>query len=159
MKKIWSSLFLCCILCSFRSTEGARILGLFPLHGKSHFIMYQEVMKSLADAGHQVDVVSHFPQKKPYPNYTDLISLEGTMPIVLNNMTYEFMQANTGASLKGLVDVTGNNPCQLLELPELKKLIKSPPTNPPYDLVIVEVSLMVLDSLCHFENTKRCEIT
>jgi hypothetical protein len=34
-------------------------------------------------------VVGHLPQKKPIPNYTD-ISVEGSLPEVVNNYTMEF---------------------------------------------------------------------
>jgi len=33
--------------------------------------MQEELMKGLAKRGHQVDVVTHFPQKNPIPNYTE----------------------------------------------------------------------------------------
>lgn len=138
--KIWVTIVLCCMISFSQPTRGARILGLFALQAKSHFIMYQEVMKSLADAGHQVDVVSHFPQKKPYPNYTDLINLEGTSVALMNNVSYEYLPAMTSiVSMKAAIDMVGTDVCNLMELPELQKLIKNPPSNPPYDLVITEV--------------------
>lgn len=56
--------------------DGANILGVFHFNGKSHFIMFEALMKGLAAKGHQVTVVSHFPQEKPLPNYKDL-SLKG----------------------------------------------------------------------------------
>lgn len=56
--------------------ESANILGVFHFNGKSHFIMFEALMKGLAARGHQVTVVSHFPQEKPLPNYKDL-SLKG----------------------------------------------------------------------------------
>lgn len=139
MANTWLSLILWCLICFSLPANGARILGMFPLQGRSHFLMYEEVMKSLADAGHHVDVVSHFPLKKPYPNYTDIISLAGTLPSILNNMTYDIMQSLTDESSRASVEVTGFVPCKLLDLPELQTFIKNPPTDPPYDLVIVEV--------------------
>ncbi|KDR22771.1 UDP-glucuronosyltransferase 2C1, partial [Zootermopsis nevadensis] len=51
---------------------GARILGLFPLPGRSHFIFSESLVKELANRGHQVTVLSPFPQKSPVPNYTDI---------------------------------------------------------------------------------------
>lgn len=49
--------------------ENAKILGLFPLQSKSHFVMFEPYLKALAKRGHEVDVVSHFPLKKPVPGY------------------------------------------------------------------------------------------
>lgn len=47
--------------------ENAKILAVFPLPGSSHFIMFERVLKGLAQKGHEVDVVSHFPLKQPLP--------------------------------------------------------------------------------------------
>lgn len=118
--------------------NGARILGIFPLNSKSHFAMFEEMMKSLAEKGHQVDVVSHFPQKKLYPNYADL-SLAGPVQVPAVNITYQFMQSISGASSKDFIDKTGTEVCDMLALPQLQKLILNPPNDPPYDLVIVEL--------------------
>ena len=52
--------------------HGAKILGLFPLPGKSHFIVSSVLLKELANRGHQVTVFSPFPEKTPIPNYTDI---------------------------------------------------------------------------------------
>jgi glucuronosyltransferase len=52
--------------------ESARILALFNFNGRSHFLMFEALLKELAARGHQVFVVGHFPQKKPIPNYIDI---------------------------------------------------------------------------------------
>lgn len=59
-------LLFCCA-----TTSGHRILGLFPHPGISHFQFFHPVMKALAEAGHEVTVVSHFPTKEPIENYKD----------------------------------------------------------------------------------------
>jgi glucuronosyltransferase len=51
---------------------GAKILGIFPVPGKSHFAVSAVLMKELASRGHQVTVLSPFPEKSPIPNYTDI---------------------------------------------------------------------------------------
>jgi glucuronosyltransferase len=53
------------------SASGHRILGLFPHPGLSHFHFFQPVMKALVEAGHEVTVVSHFPNDLPIENYKD----------------------------------------------------------------------------------------
>lgn len=58
-------LLICC------ATDGHRILGLFPHPGVSHFHFFHPVMKALAEAGHEVTVVSHFPSKEKIANYKD----------------------------------------------------------------------------------------
>jgi glucuronosyltransferase len=74
------------------TASGARILALFPYIGKSHFDVFEPFVKELAARGHQVVVLSHFPQKQPITNYTDIslvgsITTEATHRIDLRNMS------------------------------------------------------------------------
>lgn len=61
------------LLLLFSLSEAYKILGIFPYSGKSHFNIFEPLMKGLADKGHDVTVLSLFPQTKPYSNYKDLI--------------------------------------------------------------------------------------
>ncbi|XP_025159918.1 UDP-glucuronosyltransferase isoform X2 [Harpegnathos saltator] len=115
-----------------------RILGIVPFHAPSHWVMIQPLMKGLAQRGHQVDVVSHFPQRKPIPNYTD-ISLVGSVPEVRNNMSAPEVLSFNGFSMKHVTQTAGSKVCELLGHPVLQNLIKNPPQDPPYDLVIIQV--------------------
>ncbi|XP_046736276.1 UDP-glucosyltransferase 2-like [Diprion similis] len=126
-----------CLVSSPRYINSARILAVVPLDSKSHFIMFEAVMKSLADAGHQVDVYSYFPQKRPYPNYTDITIGDINETPAEVGLTYDLIHGQW--SMKDImIELGGNLPCQSLGHPQLQKLIKSPPTDPPYDLVITE---------------------
>lgn len=69
------------------SCTGFRVLGIFPLHMKSHFVVFEALMKGLARENHRVDVISPFPQKKPYPNYNDLVTLPPAKVQFINNFT------------------------------------------------------------------------
>lgn len=60
-----------------------KILGIFPYPGKSHYVVFEALFKGLADKGHDVTVLSHFPQQKPYRNYKD-ISLKGSQEALIN---------------------------------------------------------------------------
>ncbi|XP_011867942.1 PREDICTED: UDP-glucuronosyltransferase 3A1-like [Vollenhovia emeryi] len=139
--KVLLPVFLVILACD-QIANGLRILGVFPFHGKSHFIMQEALMKDLARRGHQVDVVTHFPLEKPIPNYTD-ISIKGTLPRVVNNVTAEEAQAFSNPSIAYFVAMAGHNICQLLSHPKMQQLIKNPPQDPPYDMVIVEVCSML----------------
>lgn len=68
------ALFLIMSSSSITTVFSLRILGLFPHPGLSHFHFFHPIMRSLADAGHDVTVISHFPDKQsPAPeNYHDL---------------------------------------------------------------------------------------
>ena len=128
------------LLLIVQNNEALRILGIFPLPGKSHFIMCESLMRGLAAKGHQVDVYSHFPLKKPVPNYNDY-SLAGSLPQLQNNVSYEFINTFTeSVSMEALMKMIGYPVCDLLNLPNFQKLIRNPPQDPPYDIVIVEVT-------------------
>lgn len=59
-------------------TDGARILGIFSMASVSHYTLYSKLMKGLAEAGHDVTMVSPHRIKKLPKNgkYRDVI-LEG----------------------------------------------------------------------------------
>ncbi|KAL0107030.1 hypothetical protein PUN28_015526 [Cardiocondyla obscurior] len=136
--KILLSIFYAILLCD-QIANGYRILGVFPLHGKSHWIVNEALMKDLARRGHQVDVITHFPQKKPIPNYKD-ISLKDTLPPTVNNISAADLERFGGSpKIPVLVQMGGDVICNLLGHPKLQELIKNPPQDPPYDLVILEL--------------------
>lgn len=49
-----------------------RILGLFPHPGVSHFHFFHPILRGLAERGHEVTVISHFPDKSPPVGYHDV---------------------------------------------------------------------------------------
>lgn len=53
-------------------SESLNILVVFPHFGRSHFSLYENVFKLLASRGHNLTVVSYFPQNHPIPNYRDV---------------------------------------------------------------------------------------
>nr|UEN71108.1 UDP-glucosyltransferase 332G1 [Meteorus pulchricornis] len=116
--------------------ESLRILGLFPLAGRSHFISNSHLMKGLANRGHQVDVVGHFPLKKPIPNYTD-ISLAGLAPQYTNNLSYEGAMTFNQYSKRSFVYDVGIKTCDLLSTEVFQQLLKTPKGT--YDVVIVQM--------------------
>lgn len=66
-------LVVACLLAAGPSgIQPLRILGLFPHPGLSHFHFFHPIMRELALQGHNVTVVSHFPDAKPVANYKDL---------------------------------------------------------------------------------------
>ncbi|XP_016911984.2 UDP-glucosyltransferase 2-like [Apis cerana] len=134
--KLLSIIFLCAIL---SACYGYRILGVFPFHGKSHFMMFERLMKILAKKGHQVDVISTFPLKKPYPNYTDLVVLPVSSSWI-NNLTFHEIQNMFSVSATFVVGhMAGNMICEFLKHPKIQELIHNPPKNPPYDAIILEI--------------------
>lgn len=119
--------------------HGYRILGLFPFHGSSHFVMFEQLMKALARKGHQVDVISTFPLKKPYPNYTNIINLSVSVHLV-NNMSFDrmllFSDVQAGYATPNEI---GNPLCEHLGNEGIQQILRNPPNDPPYDVVLIEV--------------------
>lgn len=101
--------------------------------------MCETLAKSLASKGHEIDVYSHFPLKTPIPNYKDF-SLKGTLPVVVNNMSYDYFQQFQTPNMKNMLDQLGNKICELMYTEKFQELFKSLKKNQPYDLVIIEVS-------------------
>lgn len=58
-----------------------QILGLFPHPGASHFRSAHAILLGLAKAGHNVTVVSHYPDRSAPNNYEDLV-IEGEKPML-----------------------------------------------------------------------------
>lgn len=73
MKALFIVLFCAYQLLNLSPTiNGLRVLGIFPHPGVSHFQFFQPIMRGLAEKGHNVTVISHFPEKNPPSNYKDL---------------------------------------------------------------------------------------
>jgi len=116
--------------------SSSRILALFPYIGKSHFDVFEPFVKELAARGHQVVVLSHFPQKYPVANYTD-ISLVGS--ITIDSKDRVDLEGISGiAALKTTVkEVTEYwETCdKMLSFHKVQELLKS---EEKFDLVITE---------------------
>ena len=150
-----NELLLCAftIIVNIHSIEGLRILGLFPFQMRSHTTLCQELMRSLALKGHQVDVYTHVPLEERIPNYNEF-SLKGSLPGMTNNLTWDF--ASTSSSpvdfIRIILRASAESMCKLLlEHPYFQKLRNDPPNDPPYDLVILTVSLSAVELAA-----KRC---
>lgn len=70
MTRLLASLLLFTIL--LWNAQCAKILVVFPMPAYSHFSLGFRLSKELADRGHQVTVISPYPQKNPIKNYRDI---------------------------------------------------------------------------------------
>lgn len=100
--------------------------------------MMEPLMKGLAARGHQVDVYTPFKSTKIPANYTET-RVVGSMGSAVNNMTAVQIEQFANINVKYLVYMAGDRLCEMLSLPEFQKLIKNPPTDPPYDIFITEL--------------------
>ncbi|XP_052750704.1 uncharacterized protein LOC113512976 [Galleria mellonella] len=94
MTRIVCLIFVLQALVNYNEVHTLKILGLFPHQGKSHFFVFQPYLLELAKRGHDVTVVSHFPQKVPIQNYHDISltekneELQGDLPHRLSYWTF-----------------------------------------------------------------------
>ncbi|KAF2883590.1 hypothetical protein ILUMI_22585 [Ignelater luminosus] len=114
-----------------------RFLGLFPLPIKSHFFVVEKLMKVLTEKGHEVDVLSPFPQEKPIPRYND-ISVASTLPYLENHVSLEDMISLTAWEAAAFMfKAYGTEVCEnILKHPQTEKLKN---TKVKYDAIITEV--------------------
>lgn len=142
------------IICN---AECYRILGIFPHTAKSHDYVFNSLMKGLAAKGHDVTVISHFPNKDQRDNYRH-ISLRGSLPILEDIFTFEMMrqppmvfgldQIEMHYETIMVLSELGKDTCHaLLQNKEVKQLKEG-----QFDLAIVETfnsdcSLGIVDHL------------
>ena len=134
--KVFAVTFLCIqlVTCS-------KILALFPYVGKSHHDVYAPYLKKLAARGHDVVVVSHFPQEQPVSNITD-ISIKGSVPIASTYvLTFKEVESEASVSNSMSLSYLAEIHCtSILQLAKIRELV-----NERFDLVITE--LFITDCL------------
>ena len=140
-------LFLILIYLAAFRCNAYRILAVFPFNSRSHNNVFEGVTKGLAKRGHQVDVITHFEMRNPPKNYRTVLNLAGTRRDVVNNFTIDFA-SDLGDDLVPLIaEFYGNEICELLGLEKMQNLIKNPPKDPPYDILITEVRSFLIELL------------
>ncbi|XP_063700442.1 UDP-glucosyltransferase 2-like [Culicoides brevitarsis] len=125
----------------FNAATSYRILGLFIHPGRSHYVVYSPLMKTLAQRGHNVTVVSYFPEKTAISNYRDLpfaakIDLTESFDI----SRYTPINGNYLGYFRELFELAawGNMACEgALNDPVIDLLLKMH-EKAPFDLVITE---------------------
>lgn len=137
VSKMYKIIFLSLFLMSTTNIDAYRILAVFPQKLKSHNVMFDVLMKGLAKHNHQVDLITFFPNKNVLKNYKTIINLNETKKSTYNSLTVA--TANNKDLWLNTV-YKGNNVCELLGYHKLQSLLKNPPIDPPYDVVITEVN-------------------
>lgn len=133
-------------LLSIDNADAARVLGLFPHTGKSHQMVFDPLLRRLAERGHHVTVVSFFPVKNPPENYTD-VSLEGIagLGIEVIDLAY-YEQKNYLLRMLGIESIVQQildfTPLSDMALDVCSKLVSWPPLadalRREYDVILVE---------------------
>lgn len=89
-RTVWSFVFLALTLATCQ-LECARILGLFPHHGESHYVFFEPILKALDEAGHEVHNVGHFEMKNVSSRFRNIIvtnpgSSKNAVDLSVNNI-------------------------------------------------------------------------
>lgn len=58
-----------------------KILGIFPHNGKSHFFVFRRLLLALAEKGHEITIISYFPEKNPPRGYREIILDKPLYPV------------------------------------------------------------------------------
>ncbi|XP_023293682.2 UDP-glycosyltransferase UGT5-like [Lucilia cuprina] len=82
--------------------DSYKYLGVLHTGAKSHFIVGSALMKALAQKGHEVYVISPFPQKKPIKNYHD-VPLELMMK-KMNELTSTLLDSNDRSVVENVIN-------------------------------------------------------
>lgn len=122
------------------SVDGANILGIFPIGGRSHWLPYEGMMKALLNAGHNITVITSYPQKKPLPNWTDIdiSSVEGTK---INSLSMDVVSTVLQNPRANFNYITGINRrfCKIAHsFPQTKALIDGSSEH-KFDVVFTEI--------------------
>ncbi|XP_025415426.1 UDP-glucuronosyltransferase 2B9-like isoform X3 [Sipha flava] len=129
------------------TATGYNILAIFPFSGKSHFYMFRAISQALVARGHDVTVVSHFPETLSSPkqqqrrdsatngSYTDY-SLAGSVP-VYENFTTDELIGNGYLEEFLIILQDGVDNCEgVMSSGRLDELVRN---RVRFDLVLVEV--------------------
>lgn len=124
------------ISCVIFSINGARILVLFPHQAKSHYIVFEPLLKKLAENGHQVVSVNFFPRETPLPNFTD-IDISSSLPSLVGTKTMSnSFKASKWEVLRAVLSRGAPSCDSVLNHPALKKLLRS---KEKFDVCIIEL--------------------
>ncbi|XP_030764393.1 UDP-glucuronosyltransferase 2C1-like isoform X3 [Sitophilus oryzae] len=129
---------LCCLV---SYGESARILGVFPISSGSHYILDYKLMKGLADAGHDVTMITPYSQEKPPKtkgNYSEII-LEGFRERISEQHKsmdlFDMGKQNMLRVMSTMISMFGTNMNNTLHDPKVRALLNS---NEKFDAVIIE---------------------
>ncbi|KDR11536.1 UDP-glucuronosyltransferase 2C1-like isoform X2 [Zootermopsis nevadensis] len=120
-------------------SHGARILGVFPFPARSHVFVLRALMLELADRGHEVTVVSPYPESKPVPNYTEIYVTANLSAVTGGHVPSNLFDMKSFGlfQLTFMMWFMGEALCDhVLQNDNIQKLIHSKDLH--FDLVIVE---------------------
>lgn len=71
--QLWRTLPIIVLAILVLPLDSARILGLFPHAGESHFVFFEPILRALDNAGHDVHIIGHFEVKNVSSGFRNII--------------------------------------------------------------------------------------
>lgn len=120
--------------------DSAKILSIFHTPSKSHWILGQNLLKNLANAGHEITVISPFPLKNPPKNYRDISTVEilDVYKPQMDQFMFGEMNMNLHQKMSQMLVICHNMTYSTLIHPNVVKLIES---GEKFDLIFMEIFL------------------
>ncbi|KAL0125380.1 hypothetical protein PUN28_004489 [Cardiocondyla obscurior] len=120
------------MICLFGTIDGARILAIFPYPIKSHYVVYEPLLKALSAKGHEITAVTHFPQKVHLANFTDVDVSSSSMNWTNNRAVDHF---SIWTSFKFMLN--SKEHCEhVLDRSEVKQIVNA---KEHFDLLLSEI--------------------
>ena len=119
--------------------SGYRILAIYAFEGRSHFILINQLLRALANKGHQVDLISQI-KIDQHPNYRQIIDLKDNRTSIFSSPNLDFVKNYNKDYLTMFYH--GNEICRFLKNPKFIHLAHNPPKDPPYDMIITHVIMI-----------------
>ncbi|KAK9881654.1 hypothetical protein WA026_017172 [Henosepilachna vigintioctopunctata] len=116
------------------NVECAKILGVFYVPTRSHYIASSTLMKVLAERGHEVTVMSPFKEPQPPENYTE-IYLDGLLRGSKSRSVNYFKEHEPFKMAWSYSSLSTSFLNRTMSHPKFQKLLKQ---NSTFDVVIVE---------------------
>ncbi|EZA57272.1 UDP-glucuronosyltransferase 2B31 [Ooceraea biroi] len=125
------------IACLLVAVDGARILAIFPFQAKSHYNVYEPLLKRLSARGHEIVAVTHFPQRTRLANFTD-VDVSSTLPSLVSSVPFsDFGEFTILQNIRYVTRYLGVEICEpVLNHPEVKRIIE---TRERFDMLIIEI--------------------
>lgn len=120
--------------------DSAKVLAVFPYNGHSHFIMVEPLMIALSERGHDVTVISPFPQlgkvNSGCGHYTDVDVSDALPPVISQlSMTDDVGPVNPAIGLQNLCQMNHRVCEATFEHPRVQALIQQ---GGSFDVVFTE---------------------
>ncbi|XP_070491097.1 UDP-glycosyltransferase UGT5-like [Chironomus tepperi] len=119
-------------------SNSLKILGVFPTISKSHFTIGQGIVDALHDAGHDITVMSPFPQKKPKERFRDVdfSEVRNKYQKEMNINAFDFGKMSAVNTIDWLFKTDLSDIDATLNYESVQKLLKS---KEKFDVCIVEL--------------------